>query len=63
MALNGEDVTRGAEAIPPFTGENPCPDCKWGTCHRCGEDKPDAIPAPHMGVVVLCGPCFMEHLR
>lgn len=46
---------------PPFSGSNPCHDCKIGTCHHCGEDKPDALPGPHMGVV-LCRDCFHKVL-
>lgn len=50
------------EARPPtervrWGDDNPCPDCRTGLCHRCGEEKSDALLAPHMGVV-LCGDCF-----
>lgn len=46
----------------PFTGDNPCPDCTTGVCHRCGEAKRDALPAPHMGVV-LCSGCFYNGIK
>ena len=38
-----------------------CPDCKHGTCHTCGVERPDAVLAPHMGVV-LCSDCFAAKL-
>lgn len=41
--------------------ERPCPDCRKGVCHRCGQERPDASPAPHMGVV-LCNDCVGEIL-
>lgn len=41
--------------------ERPCPDCRKGLCHRCGEERADAMPAPHMGVV-LCSACFSAAL-
>lgn len=50
------------EPGPPFTGKNPCPDCRIGLCHRCAEEKPDALPAPHMGVV-LCRDCFCSGVK
>lgn len=55
-----EHAGETAEHVP-WSGSNPCPDCKIGTCHRCGEDKPDALPGPHMGVV-LCSDCFWKKL-
>lgn len=45
-------------ATPPFSDENPCPKCRTGLCHRCAYLGPDAVIAPHMGVV-LCSRCFM----
>lgn len=39
----------------------PCPDCRKGVCHRCGEERSDAVLAPHMGVV-LCQACFTKAL-
>lgn len=38
-----------------------CPKCREGVCHTCGQERRDAVLAPHMGVV-LCQPCFMATL-
>jgi hypothetical protein len=43
----------------PFSDENPCKKCRRGVCHRCLAETDDALPAPHMGVV-LCSACFYE---
>ena len=51
------DASRMTNNEPPYSGDNPCLECKPGTCHRCGEERPDATLAPHMGVI-LCSECF-----
>jgi hypothetical protein len=39
----------------------PCPECRKGVCHTCGQERKDAVLAPHMGVI-LCSDCLGKAL-